>query len=99
MDKKWFSEFAFYSALKEPGPTPAQRPWEETRYLVYRSTLEIMCQTHQKWASFLRHQSLLELEGTLQNQVESSRQLIHGRKESLWFKFGRDHPGGRVMLG
>lgn len=53
MDKKWFSEFAFYSAFKEPGPTPAQRPWEETRYLVYRSTLEIMCQTHQKWASFL----------------------------------------------
>lgn len=72
MDKKWFSEFAFYSAFKELGPTPAQRPWEETRYLVYRSTLEIMCQTRQKWASFLRHQSLLEPEGTLQNQVESS---------------------------
>lgn len=26
MDKKWFSEFAFYSVFKKPGPTPAQRP-------------------------------------------------------------------------
>lgn len=98
MDKKWFSEFACYSALKEPSPTPAQRPWEEHAIWCTGLHLEIMCQIHQKRASFLTHQSLLELEGTLQNQVESSLQLIHGRKESLWFKIGRDHPGVRVML-